>query len=311
MKKSLLFSLAVMALVGTTIVQAAPGDRLRERIKARQDRGNDPAASALPSPRADQVIAYGQDPMQGLNFWRAKGRSGPAPLLVFVHGGGWSKGSKDNATGRAKSEYYPAQGYAFASIDYRLVPNATVEQQAADVAAAVKALLQRAAALGIDRNKVVLMGHSAGAHLVALVGTDPQYLRGAGLSLGDIDGVIPLDGAAYDVPAQIAGAGPRMRATYTAAFGTDPARQKALSPLTHAAGPNAAAFLFPYVQREDGVRQSNALAAALRAAGTPAETASFDGRGLMGHMEINRKLGQADYPATAVVDAWLKRILAL
>jgi arylformamidase len=308
MKRSLLFSLAAMALAGTTIVHAATGDRLRERIKARQDRGNDAAAPARVSTRPDAVLSYGHDPMQGLNFWRAKGRTGPAPLIVFVHGGGWSKGSKDNATGRAKSDHYPAQGYAFASIDYRLVPNATVEQQAADVAAAVNALLQRAPALGIDRTKVVLMGHSAGAHLVALVGTDPQYLRGAVLSLKDIDGVIPIDGAAYDVPAQIADAGPRMRGTYTAAFGNEPARQQALSPLTHANGPNAAAFLLPYVQRDDGARQSNALAAALRAAGTPAETASFEGRGLLGHMEINRKLGQADYPATAVVDAWLKRV---
>jgi acetyl esterase/lipase len=190
------------------------------------------------------------------------------------------------------------------------VPGASVEQQAADVAAAVRSLLDRAGDLGIDPSKVVLMGHSAGAHLVALVGTDEHYLRSAGLSLRILNGVIPIDGAAYDVPQQLADAGPRMRQTYTAAFGTDPARQRRLSPTMHAAAPNAAAFLLPHVQRRDGVRQSNELAAALNAAGTPAETASIPGQGLLGHMEINRKLGQADYPATAVVDAWLKRIFA-
>jgi arylformamidase len=56
---------------------------------------------------------------------------------------------------------------------------------------------------GIDRSSVVLMGHSAGAHLSALVGSDPQYLRGAGLDFDDLSGVIPIDGAAYDVPAQM------------------------------------------------------------------------------------------------------------
>ncbi len=306
MKHRTILLFGAAALLATGIAQAKPGDRMRERRAAREAAAV--PADAGPAQRADQVIAYGSDPAQSLNFWRAKGRAGAAPLIVFVHGGGWSKGSKDNATGRAKAEHYPAQGYAFASIDYRLVPSATVEQQAADVAASVKALLDKAGELGIDRTKVVLMGHSAGAHLVALVGTDEQYLRGAGLTLRDIDGVVPIDGAAYDVARQIADAGPRMRQTYTAAFGTDPARQMALSPISYVAPPNAAAFLLPHVQRKDGVRQSNDLVAALKAAGTPAETASIPGEGLLGHMEINRKLGLADYPATAAVDAWLKRV---
>ena len=73
--------------------------------------------------------------------------------------------------------HYPGQGYAFASINYRLVPAATVEEQASDVANAVKALIDRAGSVGVDRRRIVLMGHSAGAQLVALVGTDERYLR--------------------------------------------------------------------------------------------------------------------------------------
>ncbi|MBX4389967.1 alpha/beta hydrolase fold domain-containing protein, partial [Mycobacterium tuberculosis] len=79
-----------------------------------------------------------------------------------------------------------------------------VEDQAADVAAAFAWLRTNAARLGIDSKRMVLMGHSAGAHLVALVGTDPAYARAAGFALSDIKGVIPLDGAAYNVPAQMA-----------------------------------------------------------------------------------------------------------
>lgn len=101
---------------------------------------------------------------------------------------------------------------------------------------------------------------------------------------------------------------PIMQDTYAQAFGNDPARQRALSPTLQAAAPNAPAFLIPHVQRPDGIRQSDALAAALRSAGARAETASFEGSGLKGHAEINRSMGDPAYAATPVVDAWLKRV---
>jgi arylformamidase len=152
------------------------------------------------------------------------------------------------------------------------------------------------------------MGHSAGAHLSALVATDPQFLKKAGLSLSDLRGVVPIDGACYDVPSQMTDGARIMHDTYKQAFGTDPARQKALSPYWHAAGPNAPSFLILHAEREDGKRQSEALTSALRKAGTQVQLNGFEGKGLQGHMEINRKLGEADYPATAVVDAWLKGV---
>jgi acetyl esterase/lipase len=260
-----------------------------------------------PAAAPDRTIDYGNDPLQKLDFWRAKNAATAAPLIVFVHGGGWSRGSKDNATGRWKAVHYPEQGYAFAAINYRLVPSATVEQEAEDVARALKALLDRALALGIDRRRVVLMGHSAGAHLVALVGTDERYLRAAGLSFADLAGVIPIDGAGYDVPAQMADAGGFLKPMYQSAFGTNLHRQQTLSPTLHAAAPNAPRFLLLHVERPDAVRQADALAAALSEAGTEVEVEQFAGYGLIGHMEINRRLGDPGYAATPVVDAWLRR----
>jgi arylformamidase len=65
-----------------------------------------------------------------------------------------------------------------------------------------------------------------------------------------------------------------------------------------------------HVQRPDGVRQAEALAAALKRAGTPVQVNGFQGEGLKGHMEINRDLGDPAYPATSVVDAWLKQVFA-
>jgi acetyl esterase/lipase len=208
-------------------------------------------AQANAAPAVPIAYAYGTAPLQQLDYARPTG-SQPAPLLVFVHGGGWQRGDKASATGPQQFAHWTGDGYAFASINYRLVPNATVEQQAADVAAALAWLRGNAERLGIDTTRIVLMGHSAGAHLVALVGTDPQYLAAAGMALSDLSGIIALDGAGYDVARQMADSGRLMRATYLAAFGTDAARQRQLSPTLQAAAPNAPAFLLVHVDRADG-----------------------------------------------------------
>jgi arylformamidase len=252
---------------------------------------------------------YGSDPMQKLDFYNA-GTNRPAPLVLFVHGGGWKRGDKRNATGVDKIRHYTSLGYHFASINYRLIPEATVEAQAADVASALAYLLKHADRLRIDRSRIVLMGHSAGAHLSALVGTDPQYLHTVGLGMNALSGVVPIDGAAYDVPAQMGDGARIMQATYKQAFGTDPARQKSLSPYHHAQAPNAPAFLILHVDRADGRRQSEALANALRQAGSRIQLNAFAGKGMQGHADINRKLGDPTYPATPVVNSWLKELFA-
>ncbi len=255
-----------------------------------------------------QVLSYGTDPLQAIDYYPATARN--APLVVFVHGGGWKRGDKAMVRGSAKLKDWHARGYAVAAVNYRLVPAATVENQAEDVAAAIALLKSDAARLGHDGARIALAGHSAGAHLVALVGTDPKWLRGTGLPVDTVRGVIALDGAGYDVPSQMGRNALLLGDTYEQAFGTDPARQRALSPTAHGAAPNAAAFLILHVQRADSKAQSEGLAAALRRAGTPVEVHAMQGTGLQGHAEINRRLGEPDYPATPIVDGWLARMFA-
>ncbi len=286
----------ILCFVALQIVPASAQTRLRERLRE----------ALIRRTGGDSVeLSYGSDPLQKLDFWKSESLN--APLVIFVHGGGWKRGDERDATGE-KSKHYHQQGYAFASINYRLVPAATVEQQAQDVANAIAHLISHAETLGFDGKRVALMGHSAGAQLSALVGTDLGYLNKAGLNAKSLRGVIPLDGACYDVPRQIVEGGQFMHDTYLQAFGTDPKRQAALSPTKHADAPNAPAFIILHVQREDGTAQSKALAAALREAGTSVEIQGFAGIGLKGHAEINRHMGDSSYPATPVVDAWLKRM---
>ncbi|HEY6816061.1 MAG TPA: alpha/beta hydrolase fold domain-containing protein, partial [Croceibacterium sp.] len=92
-----------------------------------------------------QTLSYGADRLQSVDYWPASSRD--APLVVFVHGGGWSRGDKRMMQGSDKLAHWHALGYAVASVNYRLVPEATVEQQGADVAAAVAALKDRSGAL--------------------------------------------------------------------------------------------------------------------------------------------------------------------
>lgn len=301
MNRTIITSLSVCALItlypACVDAKSPLGDRLRERLAERKEKA-EPV-------QGEVELAYGKDPLQKLDYWRPE-KAG-SPLVVFVHGGGWKGGDKRHAVD-LKSTHYLAEGYAFASLNYRLVPANTVEEQAQDVADALAFLMKQAGTLGFDKTKVVLMGHSAGAHLSALVGTDMTYLKKAGLNSKSLRGIIPLDGACYDVPAQIAGGGDLMHDTYLQAFGNEQARQLALSPIHHASAPNSPAFLILHVQRIDGTKQSGALCDALKKAGTQAEVQGFPGFGLKGHAEINRRLGDPDYPATPVVDQWLKSV---
>ncbi|UUR07714.1 alpha/beta hydrolase [Sphingomonas glaciei] len=278
-----------------SVIQSLP-DSCRKAMSERA------AARAGGLPVGWREEAYGSDPRQKLDWARPANTIGKAPLLLFVHGGGWSIGDKRICAGQ-KGVHYLGQGWAFASTNYRLVPQARVEEQAADVAAAI-AFLRRQP--GIDPDRIVVMGHSAGAHLAALVATDPAYLKAAGVPMSAVRGVVLLDGAGYDVGEQMAEARNAVQSMYTQAFGTDPKRQAALSPARHAAAPNAAEWLIlPVSSRRDSTAQSEKLAQLLRKGGSRAAVLAQAGKT---HASLNRELGTDGDPSTAAVDAFLARL---
>ena len=262
---------------------------------------SDRAAGRAPEIPGLVQLSYGADPLQQLDLLRPA-NTAHAPILLFLHGGGWSIGDKRQAEG-AKPAHFTARGWAFASANYRLVPQATVEQQAADIAGAIAWLRAHATEQGLDPDRIVLMGHSAGAHLAALVGTDPRYVAAAGVPMTAIRGVVLLDGAAYDVPAQIKAPGNLVQPMYDAAFGSDAARQRSLSPTFQAAAPNAANWLIlPVATRANSVAQSGGLAAGLTRAGSRASVVPVPDSS---HAELNHQLGTADDFATGKVDSFL------
>lgn len=279
----------------------------RERRATAGPRRERPGGTDQAALRGAQRISYGSSEAQRVLLWRAPAGQARPPLAVYVHGGGWQNGEPEMVA--EKPAFFAQHGWAFASIGYRLLPEAPVEEQAADVGRALRALREQAARGGYDPDRILLFGHSAGAHLAALVASDPQY---AGDAFAAIRGVIPVDGACYDVPAQMAAGGFMVERTYVPAFGRDPARQRALSPITHAGGRDVADWLLLYTSaRDDAAAQSRALGAAIERGGAQVQLVEVPARSrnaLAAHREINVDFGTANYAANPAILAMMARI---
>ncbi len=275
----------------------------RSELRSLSQRQQGTARAGTMTVPATQLLSFGKHQRQGVDYYAPSSPSAEKPpLILFVHGGGWAIGSRER-TVHAKPAHFTANGYAFGSLGYRLLPEAPVETQAADVAAGIAYIRGQADRLGFDSDRIILMGHSAGAHLAALVATDPQY---AGEDMAAIKGVVLLDGAGYDVAANMARATNRASQMYQAAFGDDPERQSALSPITHARAPDAPHWLILHVSwRADSRDQSQALGAALTQAGSDVSVEAVRGTD---HGRMNRELGTQGDTSTALVDAFLARV---
>ena len=125
--------------------------------------------------------------------------SGRRPSVVVIHGGTWSSGSRAAHVGQLLEELTRA-GYNWFSLDYRLGGVARYEESLADIRAALAFIRCRARELGIDRDRLVLLGEDSGAHLAALVAAErPPGVIGAVL-VGGIYDATPAPGITKDVP---------------------------------------------------------------------------------------------------------------
>ncbi|MGV8923280.1 MAG: alpha/beta hydrolase [Thermomonas sp.] len=182
--------LAALALM----VATADAQTFRQRIAQAREASRQPAAIPVllpPGARALRDVAYGSDPRQRFDvFLPAQPRN--APIILMVHGGGWSNGNKDNpGVVENKAMHWLPKGYVLVSTNYRMRPDTAPLDQARDVALALAKVQQLAPEWHADPSRVVLMGHSAGAHLVALVGASPTLWREAGAQRPR--GVVSLD----------------------------------------------------------------------------------------------------------------------
>ena len=151
---------------------------------------NAPARDVLP-----QSEEYDARHGLSLDVYPAIGGHGRAPIVVFLYGGSWQHGRREyyRFVGNALS----AQGLVVVVPDYRKAPADPFPSFVEDAAAATAWAHTHAAALGGDPRRIYVMGHSAGAHIAALLGTDARYLVRWGLHPRELGGVIGLAGP-YD-----------------------------------------------------------------------------------------------------------------
>ncbi|HEY9131138.1 MAG TPA: alpha/beta hydrolase [Dyella sp.] len=241
-------------------------------------------------------IAYGDAPAQRLDVYAPVHARG-APIVVMVHGGGWTIGDKRNpgVTG-LKQPHWNAAGYVFVSIDYRMLPTADVVVQTEDVGRALAYVQKHAGAWGGDGRRLILMGHSAGAHLVALLAADPQlaYAQGAASWLG----TVALDSAAYNVPRIMT---LPHAALYDRVFGKDEAYWRKVSPLDRLHGSVQPLLLVCSSERLLSCMQARTFADAVLAKGGRAQVQPE----ALTHAQINAELGgDSDY--TRAVDTFFR-----
>lgn len=266
-----------------------------------------PAAEAAAALRVVKDVAYGDHAQQTLDHYRPADIR-QAPVMIYIHGGGWRVGDK-KAVG-SKAEFFCRKGWAFVSVNYRLLPAGQHPANVNDVAAAISWVHDHAAELGIDDRLLFVMGHSAGAHLASLVATHPDALPSVGLKRQQIKGVISLDTNAYDVARLMQSPSARY---YGQVFGRDAAAWQDASPERHVtADAGIPPFLICYSSgmriRKDPQRATNARAfeQALRTHAIAAQVIDASDRN---HSEINQRFGtDSDRKVTAVAWQFLNKL---
>jgi arylformamidase len=271
-------------------------------------------AAGQPAPRVERNIAYAtpRNERQLLDVIAPAGAA-KAPVVVWVHGGGWMRGSKEEVDYKPKA--FVEKGYMFVPINYRFVPHVTMENIVRDVAKATGWVHRNIARYGGDPERIFLMGHSAGAQLAALLCTDTRYVEAEGVPREHIRGCVPLDGDTYDVPLQVATSTARRKSLkqpppkmgHPEKFG-NPAQQRELSAVHHIAPMRGIApFLILHVaDHTDTSAQAHRLWAALDVAGVKAKIYGAEGSD---HMKLDHDIGLPEDPSTSLLFEFMRECL--
>lgn len=186
------------------------------------------AFAAEPLVTRDVFYTEAKNKLQSLDVY-APPLGDQHPVVVWIHGGGWTKG--DKAALQMKPQALVEKGYVLVSINYRLVPVVTLKDLMGDIASSIRWVRDHAKEHHGDPDRIVIMGHSAGAHLAALLCTDDRYLKAAGVPMNCLKGCVPLDVSAYDIPKRLKDGGDTPATSYTNVFGTTEAEQREFSPV--------------------------------------------------------------------------------
>ena len=223
--------------------------------------------------------AYGPDPAHRLDVYAPTQGAGPRPVVLFFYGGSWQNGRRE--------DYYFAgaglasKGFVAMLPDYRKYPQVVFPGFVDDGALAVAWARRNAARFGGDPTRIFLMGHSAGAHIAAMLSLDARYLGVQGLAPKDLAGLVGLAGPYDFLP---------LRDPVLKAIFAPEATIARTQPVTFVSAGAPPAFLATGADDSTvNPRNTASLSARLRAAGVSVEEKRYEG---LNHYTIIGALGE-------------------
>jgi arylformamidase len=287
------------ACAALVLANGAQAETLRERVAERlqEKRGTQTLETTRAHSKPTETVSYGSSANQRFDIY-VGAKSKDAPVIFMVHGGGWRRGDKSmSGVVGNKFERWGPRGIVFISVNYRVLPEANPFQQAEEIARALAKAQSEAARWGADPRRFVLMGHSAGAHLVALLAVSPDLLKQHGalppiatvsLDSGTLNVVDTMENKHFDL--------------HDDAFGADKNFWIKTSPWHAIKSKPAPILSVCSTRRADACRQAQQLAEQVKSFGGVGEVLRMD----LSHAEINKNLGLLG-SYTDSVEAFLRK----
>lgn len=241
--------------------------------------------------------SFGPDPSQSLIVYPADQPGGP--VLLFLHGGGWTNGYKEEMAFLAPP--LNAAGFTLVSSSYRLAPKHVYPDNFEDAADAVTMVRELAAAHAYDQDAIFIGGHSAGGHLASLLAVTDDWRKARDLPQDILKGCLPISGTFDFTP----GCGLSMRPRFLGAAGTF--NEVKASPLFRLGG-EAPPFLVAYGSKDFPhlITQSEKFALVARAAGIDVTTLEVPEAT---HGTVLLMAAEADKPWLGAATTWMRSVL--
>ncbi|MBA2690793.1 MAG: alpha/beta hydrolase [Burkholderiales bacterium] len=202
-------------------------------------------------------LAYGMSAAEKLDIFKAPSKG--APTQVFIHGGAWKNGKKEDASYPAES--FVARGANYIAVNFELVPNVTLDEQVRQTRAAVAWVYKHARDFGADPDRIYVSGHSSGGHLAGMIVTT-NWQEAFGLPVDTVKGVTAVSGLFELEPVKLS-----WRNSY---LNLDDAAVARLSPIRHIPNhPLPLVIGYGGGELDEFKRQSREFAATWRARGHP------------------------------------------